>query len=152
VIYDEELKGIRNFIKSITSRYSIVKYAVLSVKKDVPYRVYACKDNNISYPNAGSYAVLEERYGLLDSSGYPLIKNRLVKPLFIELIEAKPEEWYSIYDALQESHELSFMHWATLTQKTKYPAPIKYADDLSLLASKKHHHCWSFTIALMAFP
>lgn len=135
-IYDEELEGIKNFIKSITGKYSAIRYAVLSVKKNVPYRVYAYENDKVSYPNIGSYVVLGERYGVFTSSGYPIIKNRLAKPLLIELVEAEPKEWYSIYDALWESYELSFMHWATLTQKTKYPAPIKYADDLSSLISR----------------
>jgi len=135
-IYEEEVEGIKGFINSITSEYSMIKYAVLSIKKSVPYRVYAYRNNKASYPNVGSYTILGESCGILASSGYPIIKNRLAKPMLIELIEASPEKWYSIYDALQESYELSFTHWATLTQKTKYPAPIKYADDLSSLVSK----------------
>jgi len=135
-VYEEELEGVRRFIKSIVDRYSIVKYAVLSVKKNIPYRIYAYKDSRASYPSVGSYAVLGERYGILASSGYPLIRNRLAKPLLIELVESLPRGWYNIPDALSESYRLSFMHWATLTQKTKYPAPIKYADDLSTLISR----------------
>ena len=73
---------------------------------------------------------------ILVSTGHPLIKNRLVKHLLIELIEVSPEGWYGIYDALEKSYKLSFMHWATLTQKTKFPAPIKFTDDLSYLISK----------------
>ena len=93
-------------------------------------------DDKILCPNVGSYAFLGEKHGVLASSGYPLIKNRLAKPLLIELVEISPIDWYNIHDALQDCYKLSFMHWATLTQKTKFPAPIKYADDLSYLISK----------------
>ncbi|MCD6488221.1 MAG: hypothetical protein J7K21_03245, partial [Desulfurococcales archaeon] len=93
-------------------------------------------DDKILCPNVGSYAILGEKHGVSASSGYPLIKNRLAKPLLIELVETNPIDWYNIHDALQDCYKLSFMHWATLTQKTKFPAPIKYADDLSYLISK----------------
>ena len=135
-IYDEELKGIRSFVKSMTSKYSMISYAVLSIKKNVPYRLYRMDNDKVMYPNVGSYAILGDKYAILASSGYPVIKNRLAKPLLIELVEVNPVGWYDIHDALRDSYKLSFMHWATLTQKTKYPAPIKYADDLSYLISR----------------
>ena len=135
-VYDEELKGIRLFIKSLFDKYSTIRYVVLSVKKSIPYRLYRIDDDKILCPNVGSYAILGEKHGVSASSGYPLIKNRLAKPLLIELVEINPIDWYNIHDALQDCYKLSFMHWATLTQKTKFPAPIKYADDLSYLISK----------------
>ncbi len=135
-VYDDELEGIKKFVKSLSSIRKVVKYTVLSVKKSVPYRIYRYDDGNLFYPYIGSYAILGEEYGILASSGYPLIKKRLAKPLLIEVVEAEPKEWYGIHDALYESYMLSFMHWSTLTHKTKYPAPIKYADDLSSLLSQ----------------
>jgi len=109
-VYPEELEGMRSFIESIANRHSKVKYAVLSVKKNVSYRLYRIDDDKILYPNVGSYAMLGEKHAILASSGYPIIRNRLAKPLLIELVEAIP---------LKDSYKLSFMHWATLTQKTK---------------------------------
>ena len=135
-VYPEEVEGMRSFIKSMMDRYSKVKYSVLSVKKNIPYRLYRIDDDKILYPDIGSYAILGEKYAILASSGYPILRNRLAKPLLIELVEAIPAGWYNIHDALKDSYKLSFMHWATLTQKTKYPAPIKYADDFSYLISK----------------
>jgi len=135
-VYPEEVEGMRSFIESMMDRYSKVKYSVLSVKKNIPYRLYRIDDDKILYPDIGSYAILGEKYAILASSGYPILRNRLAKPLLIELVEAIPAGWYNIHDALKDSYKLSFMHWATLTQKTKYPAPIKYADDFSYLISK----------------
>ena len=135
-IYEEELKGIKKFIKTMRGEYSVARYVILSVKKNIPYRLYKRENGNFLHPNIGSYAILEEKYGILASTGYPVLKNRLAKPLLIEIIETVPPEWYNIHDALKEAYRLSFMHWASLTQKTKYPAPIKYADDLSYLLSK----------------
>jgi len=131
-IYDEELESIHMFADSSGS---VSQYAIVSVKKNVPYRIYELDDGNMSSPYAGSFAVLGGRHAVLASSGRPLIK-RMAKPLLIELVEVYPGDWYTIRDATYESYMLSFLHWASLTHKTKYPAPIKYADDFSELASR----------------
>jgi len=131
-VYDEELEGIRMFAESSGS---VSQYAVVSVKKKVPYRIYELDDGNMSSPHVGSFAVLGRRHAVLASSGRPLIK-RMAKPLLIELVEVYPGDWYTVQDATYESYLLSFLHWASLTHKTKYPAPIKCANDFSELASR----------------
>lgn len=134
-VYPSELKGIEEVAELMKNKYSTTKYALVSLKKSVPYRLYAREGDKILCPEMGSYAVLGN-CGVLSSTGRPLLKGVLSKPLLVEVLMEKPAAWYTLNDALRESYVLSYMHWATITQKTKYPAPIKYADSISFLSSR----------------
>lgn len=72
------------------------------------------------YENIFAYLLITFIRGILASSGYPIIKSRLAKPLLIELVKVSPLEWYDIHDALALTQLglhllMPFYLWASLT-------------------------------------
>ena len=135
-VYQSERAGILNFIDKIKDKE--ILYAIVSVKKNVPYRIYKLINQREEFPDIGSYIILDNKYAILASTGHPILK-RLAKPILIEYITSGTKEWYSVKKAIKDVYALSYMHWASLTQKIKLPAPIKYADDFSTYTSRGIH-------------
>ena len=136
-VYREELEGILNSRDDLARSGVHIRYVVISIKKMTPYRIYNLREGLRKYDpcRIGSYVKLDSHRALLASSGSPLLSQGLARPLLIELCYTA-DEIYDISLAAQESYALSYMHWATITQKTKLPATIKYADDFAYMIWK----------------
>ena len=72
----------------------------------------------------------ENRFGIIATTGSPLLKQGIARPILVEVVEGKAE----IDKVLVDIYYLSFMHWGSVLTKMKLPATIKYADDLASFA------------------
>jgi len=136
-LYPEELDGILESKEGLLRRGIQVKYVIVSVKKTTPYRIYDLDESLGKYEacRMGSYVKLDSHHALLASTGLPLLSQGMARPLLVELCHSDDEK-YGIDVASQEIYRLSYMHWATITQKIKLPATIKFADDFAYMISE----------------
>jgi hypothetical protein len=126
--FDEEINGVSEEISDLTTIEKAPIPVFVSVKKNVPYRIYG-KENEFMETPIGAFSILSENMGLLATTGKPLLKQGMAKPLLVEIHPKSPKN--NIQDVLRDIYDLSFMHWGSLVSKTKLPATIKYADDLA---------------------
>ena len=136
-LYQEELDGILESKSSLSKAGIKVRYVVVSIRKTTPYRVYNFEEDLGRYNacKVGSYVKLDSHRALLASTGLPLLSQGMARPLLIELHYAD-DETYDVTLAAREIYALSFMHWATITQKIKLLATVKYADDFAYMIGK----------------
>jgi len=109
-----------------------INYAIVSVRKSVPYRIFKITDKKLEACRIGSFIKLDSRRAVLSNTGVPLLSQGVPKPMLLELVYTDDES-YTIEVAAKEVHDLSYIHWASLTQKIKLPATIKFADDFAYL-------------------
>lgn len=131
----DELDGILESKDKLKEAGINVGYAIVSIRKNVPYRILKTTKDGFEACKVGSYVRLDSRRALLASSGAPLLSQGLARPLLLE-IHYTDEEAYTIDVAAKEIYDLSYMHWATLTQKIKLPATVKFADDFAYLVKE----------------
>jgi len=128
-LYPSECRGIIN----VEERHK-VRAVAISIKKTVPYRIYQemAPSGTLEACWIGTYAKLDDRLALVSGSGRPLLRQGIARPLLVELVYRRMED-YTVEKAAKEIYTLSFTHWATIVTKIKEPVTIRYADDFAYL-------------------
>jgi len=131
----KELQGIElvraDLIKNGTMNEGSTITCV-NVKKAVPYRLYEILKDQQRGCRIGSYLILDAHSGIIATSGAPLLRQGIARPLLIELVS--PFDKADIKTVLQDIYHISFMHWGSILAKMKLPATLKYADALTPFA------------------
>lgn len=137
-VYDDDIKVFTKVASSLG-----INIAIVSIKKKGGYRIYEILDGSdkieeltVNATPTGAYVTLDDRKGLLVSMGREFVKQGMPIPLLIELCYTK-EFKYTIIDAIREVFLLSFIHWQTVTSKTKMPASVGYADEWAYLIEEE---------------
>ncbi|MEM2146762.1 MAG: Piwi domain-containing protein, partial [Candidatus Jordarchaeaceae archaeon] len=125
-LFEEEIGGVINAVKEHSRPISLI---FVAVKKNVPFRIYKQVNNSFHNTPLGAYFIFNENAALIATTGEPILKQGMARPLLIEIDRTSSK--YDILNVLKDIYYLSFMHWGSLVAKTKLPATIKYADDLA---------------------
>ncbi|RLG82266.1 MAG: hypothetical protein DRO40_08115 [Thermoprotei archaeon] len=133
-VYSDDIKVFTEVASSLG-----IDLAMVSIKKKGGYRIYELTDSSELTVNAtptGAYVILDDKKGLLISVGREFVKQGMPVPLLIELCYVGGFN-YTITDAIREVFLLSFIHWQTVTSKTKMPASVGYADEWAYLIEEE---------------
>jgi len=133
-VYEDDIDTFKHLAEELGFNIAIV-----SVKKSRGLRLYRCmsSNNTIEAPCTGDYIVLDSKRALVVNTGCEFIKQGMPRPLMIELYYTDPQlSSYTIDKAAAEVYKLSFIHWQTITSKTKLPATIAYADEWAYLLTE----------------
>jgi len=126
-LFREEIEGVIERVDELKKRNRTLSVTLVAIKKNVPFRIYYKKDRIATTP-LGAFIVLDENTAIIATTGHPILKQGMAKPLLVEIYPISVKA--NIAEILDDIHRLSFMHWGTLISKMKLPATIKYADDL----------------------
>lgn len=132
---ENELRGIEFVRRELIASEIMAKNSrivCVNVKKAVPFRLYEIENKREKGCVVGSYLILDESRGILATTGVPLLRQGLARPLLVELVS--PFDQADIREVMKDVYELSFMHWGSIMIKMKLPATLRYADALTPFA------------------
>ena len=132
---ENELRGIELVRKEMIASKTMPedsRIVCVNVKKAVPFRLYEIEDKKERGCAAGSYLILDDHRGILATTGVPLLRQGIARPLLVELVD--PFDQADIRETMKDVYELSFMHWGSIMIKMKLPATLRYADALTPFA------------------
>ena len=134
---EKELQGVRLVRSELVKDGTMSEgsYVIcVNVKKTVPYRLYEVQKEKQNGCKVGSYMILDDHTGIIATSGAPLLKQGIARPMLIELVP--PFDEADIKVVMEDIYYLSFMHWGSILLKMKLPATLRYADALTPFALK----------------
>lgn len=132
---ENELKGIELVREELISNKAMSKdlqVVCVNIKKAVPFRLYQIENKRERGCEVGSYLVLDDHNVILATTGAPLLKQGLARPILLELVS--PFDQANIAEVMRDVYKLSFMHWGSIMIKMKLPATLRYADALTPFA------------------
>ena len=135
---DKELEGIKLAQEELVKDGVMPKNSntiCVNIKKTVPYRLYEVENKKEKSCTVGSYLILDDRNGILATTGTPILAQGLARPMLVELVP--PFDKADIKEVMEDIYFLSYMHWGSILKKMKLPATIKYADALTPFALKR---------------
>lgn len=132
-----EMLGIKQAVLHLIDGERMVKEPVVigvNLRKTVPFRLYEVKDSEEKGCFIGSYLILDRNRGILATTGQPVLRQGIAKPMLIEAVNIVGEE--SIENVIKDVYCLAHLNWGSIVQEMKMPVTIKYAEDLVPLVER----------------
>jgi hypothetical protein len=135
-LLQEERQGITEAVEEIIKPdiLQTLNLSVVEIHKNVPYRVFGREDKLVRNPIMGRFALIDCNQGVLCTTGYPLIRNRVSQPLLIQLFNIYGQ--VGVKDALRDAFYLSDLNWIAGDKPSKLPIVINLAENRALFAEK----------------
>lgn len=105
----------------------------LNIKKRVPFRLYEVGDKEEAC-KVGSYMILDDRQAIVATTGLPLHKQGMAKPILLEMEPFLGE--VSIETVSRDVYDLSHMNWGSILSKYKLPITVAFAEKQTPLAKR----------------
>lgn len=103
--------------------------SIVSVKKDVPYRIFRELDGQVLKPNSGDYFVLDNRCVVLCSAGADEYEHGMPQPIEIEVLTSKGA--MDVLSVARDAFFLTYLNWGSPRQSYSVPAPVRLAHSMA---------------------
>jgi len=124
-VYPKEVNAFTNSVE----KYDYAHCAIVSVKQNVPFRIFRKIGSEIVKPLSGDYYFLDEYYAVLCGAGSEEYEHGTPKPIVAEIVPVKgeiiPEK------VLQDLFFLTYLNWGSPRRSYSLPAPLRLAHRLA---------------------
>jgi len=124
-VYPNEVSA---FTKSI-GKFDYTNCAIVSIKQNVPFRIFRKIGSEIVKPLSGDYYFLDDYYAVLCGAGSEEYEHGTPKPIVAEVIPVKGNIIAS--EVLQDLFYLTYLNWGSPRRSYSMPAPLRLAHRLA---------------------
>jgi hypothetical protein len=122
-IFDKERGIFEDTIDGL--RYS--RAAIVSIKENVPFRIYRMFNAKIMKPLSGDYYFLDDKNAVLCAAGSDIYEHGTPKPIVAEVIPVKGD--IDVRALTEDVFKLAFLNWGSPGRSYSVPAPIRMAHE-----------------------
>lgn len=105
----------------------------VNIKKAVPFRFFEVTDKEEGC-KVGTYMILNDKQAIVATTGLPLHKQGIAKPILVEIDSIRGET--SIENISRDVYNLSHMNWGSILLKLKLPITIAFAEKQTPMAQR----------------
>jgi argonaute-like protein implicated in RNA metabolism and viral defense len=123
-----------DIFSEVTGKFGIPNCAVVSIKKQTPYRIFRMRDGKILKPRSGDYFVIDKDLVMVCCAGVDEYEHGMPKPRVIEVKRTK-----GVIDAIKVARDvfyMSYLNWGSPSHSYSSPAPLRLAHKLASDLSK----------------
>jgi len=126
-------EGERRAFTESSAKLDYAETAIVSIKENVPYRIFRRLNSYISKPISGDYYPLDRLNVVLCGAGGEEYEHGTPQPMVAEIIHVKGE--VDTAKVIEDLFRLTFLNWGSPGRSYSLPAPIhlahKFAYELS---------------------
>ena len=125
-----EIKGLKGAIKRLVDESVLTQDCVIigvNIRKFTPFRFFGRYDNQIVDCDVGTFYELDEKRGVVATTGRNMIMQGMSRPLLVEKISLMGD--IKMTKVLQDVYYMSNLNWGSPNSASRMPAPLKYADE-----------------------
>jgi hypothetical protein len=112
-----------------TKKSSFLNCAIVSLKKDTPYRIMRKANGEVSGPLSGDYYPIDRSALVICLAGADEYEHGLAKPLRIEVMTPKGK--VDLVDLAKDVFYLSYLNWGSPRHSYSMPAPVRLAHSMA---------------------
>jgi len=101
------------------------KAAIVSIKEDVPYRIFRRFGSRIAKPLSGDYYFLDDRNVVICAAGGEEYEHGTPKPIVAEVIPMRGD--IDIKVVVEDLFKLTYLNWGSPGRSYSVPAPVRLA-------------------------
>lgn len=103
--------------------------AVVSIKEQVPFRIYRRLNSKVAKPLSGDYYFLDDYNVVLCAAGGDIYEHGTPKPIVAEVIPVSGD--IDVEAVAEDVFKLAFLNWGSPGRSYSVPAPVRMAHKLA---------------------
>ncbi len=123
----DEINGLKNGTNQLMDDGTLSQDCIITginVRKSNPFRFFNEFNNRMEDCNVGTYFELDEKSGIVATTGRNMIGQGMSRPLLVEQIPLTGS--IEVREVLQDVYYLSNLNWGSPNFASRLPATIKY--------------------------
>lgn len=125
-VFEKEKEAFELVSSSYTSFKNV---AMVSIKKNVPYRVFRGFGEHVKKPQSGDFYFMDERNVVLCPTGVDETDQGMPKPIVAEIIPIRGS--LDSKKVAEDIFKLTYLNWGSPGSSYSLPAPVKMAHKLA---------------------
>ena len=105
------------------------KAAIVSIKEDVPFRIFRMLGSKVAKPLSGDYYFLDDYNIVLCAAGGEIYEHGTPKPIVAEVIPVRGD--IEVGAVVEDIFKLAFLNWGSPGRSYSVPAPVRMAHELA---------------------
>jgi hypothetical protein len=120
--------------KKLISEANVPNSAIISIKKNVPHRLFRSSNGEIYKPMSGDFVQLDENLFVLCLAGVDRYQHGTPAPKVLEMILVSGQ--INFQSVVRDTFYLSYLNWGSPSHGYSSPAPLKLAHVLASALSR----------------
>lgn len=113
--------------KEIVERYQgLIKVAVVSYRKDIPFRIFRITNDRISKAFSGDYVSLDNSHFVICNTGRDFSRQGTPSARYLEIINIKGD--INQMKIVEDLYKMCFLNWGSPRSPFSDPAPLHVID------------------------